>query len=215
MNNSKPILQKELDDLLDTLVAGYKKICDLVPTIMEVARKHNIDNMTIRSVIITKLTKIGMSKRTITRYMPSELRLHRYPEDRKMTEFANLANQENSNKQASEEFKTVMELAVKEANDDLIKRRALCIEIREQGIKEGIAPMQSGRMIRNMNKLPFDGDPFEKIGMSEVLNEKVIDMINDIFFDEDENDRCIIRIQNENKQLKDKLATLEAQIRTD
>ncbi len=108
-----------------------------------------------------------------------------------------------------------MELAVKEANDDLIKRRALCIEIREQGIKEGIAPMQSGRMIRNMNKLPFDGDPFEKIGMSEVLNEKVIDMINDIFFDEDENDRFIIRIQNENKQLKDKLATLKAQIRTD
>jgi hypothetical protein len=38
MNNSKPILPKELDDLLDTLVAGYKKIWDLVPAIMEVAR---------------------------------------------------------------------------------------------------------------------------------------------------------------------------------
>jgi hypothetical protein len=81
--------------------------------------------MTIRSVIITKLTKIGISKRTITRYMPSELRLHKYPKDIKMTEFANLVNQENSNKQASEEFKTVMELAVKETNDDLVRRRAL------------------------------------------------------------------------------------------
>lgn len=55
----------------------------------------------------------------------------------------------------------------------------------------------------------------KKIGISEVLNEKVIDMIDDIFFDEDENDKFIIRIQNENKQLKDKLAILEAQIRTD
>ena len=65
MNSNKLLLPKELDDLLDTLVAGfasYMKVCDLVPKIMEVAKKYNIDDMTIRNTIITKLAKIGISK---------------------------------------------------------------------------------------------------------------------------------------------------------
>ncbi|HEY7570021.1 MAG TPA: hypothetical protein VH796_01510 [Nitrososphaeraceae archaeon] len=72
MNNDKMLLPlpKELDDLLDTWMtgfAGYMKVCGLPPKIMEIAKKHNVDNMTIRSTIITKLTKIGISKRTIAR----------------------------------------------------------------------------------------------------------------------------------------------------
>ncbi len=80
-------------------------------------------------------------------------------------------------------------------------------------MEESIAPKQVGNMVLNKKKLPFDGEPFESLGLSEFFNGKVIDMIKDIFFDEDENDRFIIRLQNENKQLKDKLAALEARLR--
>ena len=147
--------------------------------------------------------------------MPKELRLHKYPEDRKkINEFVKLANPENSNKQASEKLKMKMDVAAKEIDDDFVRRHALCIEIREQGMEEGIAPRQLGHMILNMNKLPFDGEPFESLCLSEGFNGEVIDMIEEIFFDENENDRFIIRLQNENKRLKDKLAALEAQLRT-
>jgi len=218
MNNTKPPpLPKELDDLLDTLVTGfasYMKVCDLAPKIMEVAKKHNIDDMTIRNTIITKLAKIGISIRTIQRYMPKELRLHKDPEDRKkIIGFAKLANQENSDKQPSKELERETEMAFKVTNDDFTMRRALFINLREQGMEESIAPKQVDNMVLNKKKLPFDGEPFESFGLSEFFNGKVIDMIKDIFFDEDENDRFIIRLQNENKQLKDKLAALEARLR--
>ena len=132
--------------------------------------------------------------------MPKEVRLRRYPKNRKkINEFAKLANRENSNKQASEELVRVMDTAVKKTHDEFIRYRALLMDIREQGMEESIAPKQVGNMILNKNKLPFDGEPFESLGLSEVFNGEVIDMIYEIFFDEDENDRFIIRLQNENK----------------
>ena len=121
-----------------------------------------------------------------------------------------MANRENSNKQPSKELERETEMAFKVTNDDFTMRRALFINLREQGMEESIAPKQVGNMVLNKKKLPFDGEPFESLGLSEFFNGKVIDMIKDIFFDEDENDRFIIRLQNENKQLKDKLAALEA-----
>lgn len=219
VNNNKILLPlpKELDDLLDTWVTGfvgYMKVCELPPKIMEIAKKHNLDSMTIRNTIITKLTRIGISKRTIERYMPKELRLHKYPEGRGLTGFANMANQEDSNKQPSKEFVSAMDAAVKKSVDYFKAYRALLIKIRELGMKEAIAPKQLGRMELNRNKLPFNGEPFQSLGLSEFFNENVMGIIDEIFFDEEETDRFIIRIQNEDKQLKDKLATLEAQLRT-
>jgi hypothetical protein len=58
--------------------------------------------------------------------MPKELRLHKYPEDRKkIIGFANLANRENSNKQPSKELERETEMAFKVTNNDFTMRRAL------------------------------------------------------------------------------------------
>src|SRR5215831_7030972 len=190
MNNDELPLPKELDDLLDTWVngfAGYMKVCDLAPKIMEVAKKHDVDDMTIRNSIITKLAKIGISERTIQRYMPKELRLHKYPKDRKkILGFANMANEEKSTKTVSKELDWEIDAAVKRTEDYFIKIRALLLEIREQGMAEAIAPKQVGNIILNLNNLSFDEEPFESLGLSELLNDRITVMIEDIFFNEDE-----------------------------
>ncbi|HEY7570022.1 MAG TPA: hypothetical protein VH796_01515 [Nitrososphaeraceae archaeon] len=144
--------------------------------------------------------------------MPKELRLHNYPEDRKLDGFANVANQENSNKPFSKELVRAMDAAVKVTYDGFERRRACLIVVREQGMKEAIAPKQLGHMLLNMSELDELDELFESLGLPEVFDREIA-MMEGIFFDENQTDRFIIHIQNENRQLKDKLATLETQLR--